>query len=122
MDGRKENGVSTGYLDFKCLPDGAVGRDGNPAMNKYSSTLTRGMADHCWASKGLQLQNTIIQGQRPCSLPPAFPTTMPWKARRIWELRRCGGRETRASKPSYASCEKLLKISSMHRTLEALDG
>jgi hypothetical protein len=44
MDTRKQNGMSTGYLDFKCLPDGAVGKDGKQALNRYSSTLTRGMA------------------------------------------------------------------------------
>jgi dihydroxy-acid dehydratase len=43
MDDRKQNGASSGYLDFKCLPDGAVGKDGQPALNRYSSTLTRGM-------------------------------------------------------------------------------
>jgi len=47
MEDRKTNGVSTGYLDFKCLPDGAVGKDGSPSLNKYSSTLTRGTAEPC---------------------------------------------------------------------------
>ena len=29
------------FLDFPCLPDNAI-RDGKPALNKYSSILTKG--------------------------------------------------------------------------------
>ena len=30
------------YIKFKSLPDGALNEDGKPALNKYSSIITRG--------------------------------------------------------------------------------
>lgn len=30
------------YIDFPALPDGAKHEDGSPALNRYSTTITKG--------------------------------------------------------------------------------
>lgn len=43
------------YLNFKKLPDGALNEDGEPALNRYSSALTRGHE-----APGAQVRRTDI--------------------------------------------------------------
>jgi hypothetical protein len=121
MNNHKQNGLSpAGYLHFKHLPDGAVDKDGKPALNKYSSTLTRGMVDYRWRTKAHSWQNMIFQGQGLCCLPPECLTTMRWKTRLMSESLRYGGKETRASKLFAIYLTKIAKNPSMHRMLEVI--
>jgi hypothetical protein len=40
--GSKPEPQEARYIQFKCLPDGAIGEDGKPALNKYSAIITAG--------------------------------------------------------------------------------
>jgi len=43
MPTTSQNGLHEAlYVKFKSLPDGALNEDGEPALNKYSSIVTRG--------------------------------------------------------------------------------
>jgi dihydroxy-acid dehydratase len=43
MPNDSHNGLhEASYIEFKSLPDGALNEDGEPALNKYSSIITRG--------------------------------------------------------------------------------
>jgi len=92
MEDRKRNGVSTGYLDFKCLPDGAVGKDGSPSLNKYSSTLTR---EHDYPGAKAMLFAAGVPDDDAMESAPHLGIASVW-----WEGNPCN----------------------MHRTLEALEA
>lgn len=66
------------YLDFRHLPDGTT-RDGKPALNKFSSTLTN---DHDFpgAQVGISIDYIDMTSSlhpaslhRPCSTQQAYP-------------------------------------------------
>lgn len=44
VNGDTPAGVPT-YIDFPCLEHGVIGEDGKPALNRWSSTITKGICE-----------------------------------------------------------------------------
>ena len=72
---KQESPEEARLLNFPHLPNDAVGQDGKPILNKYSSTITK---DHDFpgaqvrAPEGTE-QNTLFTISRPCCTQRAYP-------------------------------------------------
>lgn len=73
------------YIDFPSLPDDAKHADGSPALNRYSSTITRGhdfpgaqvLPSFVYIHMPMSMSMPVVNDNRQCCSPPGCPIERP---------------------------------------------
>ncbi|KAF2247515.1 dihydroxy-acid dehydratase-like protein [Trematosphaeria pertusa] len=105
--------VEPRYLDFRHLPDGTM-RDGKPALNKYSSTLTNA---HDFPGAQAMLYAAGVPSKEAMKTQPHVGIASVW-----WEGNPCNMHLLDLGKEIKASCQKDGMLAWQYNTIGVSDG